>query len=735
MASTYTENQRLAACNTRIYDYFYTKYRPNVAYGEKFFIHLGNNSGNVLWATRKSGAISINYDKGYYNASNQYGVSNGYKALCYAIRDFNTTFGIDSYSYDDAKDMPLLYAEISNVMGYSPDISSSKYSKPQQRTQTYTPKNLLETYKEEIKKRSNKPDVEIPKSLPDKQNKIVSYMQDRCIDENITRNLMNANLLYLGESRFPYYELKKDANGVPLKTKGGEFVYERDENFQKIPQTYVKDGVTKIKYRFGNPNMVFMTKNQEKETMFFERKPFPEEEDKGYNSKAYIATNASSFGYFSFTGGLPNFEQADIPEKTGVPMKAYICEAPIDAISLYSIHQKMGITEPAEYISLSGAGKNTAIQRAICEGYDCILAMDNDVKGQEAMDAKRLIAFIDPVTNKEVSLPSIVPPAIEFDVSKFNKNTGTTDISRIKVKDWNDLLVAMTKGENLSHDIQKILNGPTMRPMLRTDPSKEGLRKTACPRIEPRTFPKTFNPQIEKEGEREHVIVPVQKQKQEPVKVEVPKVPEPAISRDDNWFNTIADGNHGDCSWKLYEDGVLQISPDKGDKSVLANTNGDLPPWFEHSAKVEKVFVDKGVSANIDASCLFAYLPNCKEMDVSGLDTSKTQNMDAMFATAHSMITLNLGNMDTSNVTKANSMFADCPALESVKGVLDMPKAQDTKDMFEGCNALKNKDFVITRETAPNVKVFNAREYRTEKEQPKPEMNQQKQKADSSPEP
>lgn len=65
------------------------------------------------------------------------------------------------------------------------------------------------------------------------------------------------------------------------------------------------------------------------------------------------------------------------------PIKAYICEAAIDALSLYEIQRTETINEPTLYISVGGAGKQRAIDRIKSHKLRTILAVDNDDAGEK----------------------------------------------------------------------------------------------------------------------------------------------------------------------------------------------------------------------------------------------------------------------------------------------------------------------------------------------------------------
>ena len=74
---------------------------------------------------------------------------------------------------------------------------------------------------------------------------------------------------------------------------------------------------------------------------------------------------------------------------------AYVCEAAIDAISLYEIHRLSGTTEPAFYISIGGVAKQPAIDRLKGQ-VSVILAVDNDPAGQLCRNRNDDLPFILP---------------------------------------------------------------------------------------------------------------------------------------------------------------------------------------------------------------------------------------------------------------------------------------------------------------------------------------------------
>lgn len=76
--------------------------------------------------------------------------------------------------------------------------------------------------------------------------------------------------------------------------------------------------------------------------------------------------------------------------------KAYICEAAIDAISLYELHRTSGASELAYYVSIAGAAKQPAIDRLKQSGLTPVLAVDNDDAGQKCRDRNPCLTYILP---------------------------------------------------------------------------------------------------------------------------------------------------------------------------------------------------------------------------------------------------------------------------------------------------------------------------------------------------
>lgn len=98
----------------------------------------------------------------------------------------------------------------------------------------------------------------------------------------------------------------------------------------------------------------------------------------------------------------------------GKPQKAYVCEAAIDAISLYIIHGKTRKAEHSLYVSIGGVANQKAILRV--KGIlPVVLAVDNDRAGNDCRA-------------RNSDLPSIVPVYKDWNEDLLNLNLITRNV-------------------------------------------------------------------------------------------------------------------------------------------------------------------------------------------------------------------------------------------------------------------------------------------------------------------
>ena len=153
-----------------------------------------------------------------------------------------------------------------------------------------------------------------------------------------------------------------------------------------------------------------------------------------------------------------------------------------------------------------------------------------------------------------------------------------------------------------------------------------------------------------------------------------------------------ANGVSGSCSWTLSSDGVLTIRPTDGVKGTLAEYKGAFPvPWIEYRRLVKKVVVEKGVSAGTSAKSLFYGMSKCTTMDLNNLDVSQVTSLLRTFADCSSLTSLEgIKDWDVSNVTDMHATFQCCKSLTSLEGLAgwNVSKVTDLGNTFEDCKSL-----------------------------------------------
>lgn len=119
-----------------------------------------------------------------------------------------------------------------------------------------------------------------------------------------------------------------------------------------------------------------------------------------------------------------------------------------------------------------------------------------------------------------------------------------------------------------------------------------------------------------------------------------------------------------------------------------------LPGWAREPVDARSILavrIADGQCIAAPTSCKgwFYKCENMTEVDLSGLDTSLTDDMSLMFAGCHSLETLDPSPLDTSKVTNMDSMFMECVGLLSLDlSRLDLSCLRSTDDMFRDCTSL-----------------------------------------------
>lgn len=93
-----------------------------------------------------------------------------------------------------------------------------------------------------------------------------------------------------------------------------------------------------------------------------------------------------------------------------------------------------------------------------------------------------------------------------------------------------------------------------------------------------------------------------------------------------------------------------------------------------------------------DMGGMFMGCRSLTELDLSGFNTEKVQNMALMLEGCEALTTVNVSGFDTSGVTVMRGMFQECRSLKNLKlGRGFVTKQADTTDMYQNCPAGKKK--------------------------------------------
>lgn len=144
------------------------------------------------------------------------------------------------------------------------------------------------------------------------------------------------------------------------------------------------------------------------------------------------------------------------------------------------------------------------------------------------------------------------------------------------------------------------------------------------------------------------------------------------------------------------------VRKDPKNNGIQAAGSGEIGVYFDNDTKT--IYI-----APVDKNSAVMYAPeDCSEflstyqtylygtvttVDLGNLDTSNVTNMSSMFYNCYSMTNLDFGNLDTSKVTDMNSMFSRCYGMTTI----DLSKfntacVTDMSKMFNGCSKLNTLD-------------------------------------------
>ncbi len=126
----------------------------------------------------------------------------------------------------------------------------------------------------------------------------------------------------------------------------------------------------------------------------------------------------------------------------------------------------------------------------------------------------------------------------------------------------------------------------------------------------------------------------------------------------------------------------------------LSNSQYPIYGWYETSDKTIYYYseLDK-IYMNQDAYQMFSYLEDVKTIDLTGIDTSKTTNMDYLFKSDPNLTELDVSNFDVRNVTTFYGAFKYLRSLRRLDlSSFETTSANKIAEMIGGCDNLEYLD-------------------------------------------
>ena len=132
----------------------------------------------------------------------------------------------------------------------------------------------------------------------------------------------------------------------------------------------------------------------------------------------------------------------------------------------------------------------------------------------------------------------------------------------------------------------------------------------------------------------------------------------------------------------------------KTSNNIVSTSTSEVPiyMWYDNGtiywhSEAEKPYLSS------DSIYMFYNCRGLISLDVSNWDTSNVTSMYNMFANCSSLTSLDVSNFDTSNVTDMYEMFAECSSLTSLDiSHFDTCNVTNMFYMFAGCKGLANLD-------------------------------------------
>lgn len=119
----------------------------------------------------------------------------------------------------------------------------------------------------------------------------------------------------------------------------------------------------------------------------------------------------------------------------------------------------------------------------------------------------------------------------------------------------------------------------------------------------------------------------------------------------------------------------------------------DLSEMFTYSTVATIKLPSSPVGANCTANAMFANCNNLSSVNIGAMDTSNVTNMSGMFAGCSNLVSINAPQIETSGATSMKEMFSGCSAFKSIDvSAWDTGKVTNMNHLFCGCSSIEAID-------------------------------------------
>ena len=145
--------------------------------------------------------------------------------------------------------------------------------------------------------------------------------------------------------------------------------------------------------------------------------------------------------------------------------------------------------------------------------------------------------------------------------------------------------------------------------------------------------------------------------------------------------------------WSTYKFEVTKVVFDNSFAACTSITSTNR--YFYDFNKLETIVgIENLNTSNVtDMNSMFAYCRSLKSLNLSSFDTSNVTDMTCMFDCCEKLATLNISNFNTEKVTTFYNMFSNCNSLKSLDvSHFNTEKATNMCGMFSNCKLLTSLD-------------------------------------------